>query len=297
MSYTFAANGASNTKVSFFLLEIAFVNGTLRLTNADIDIATVAGAYSAGATPGAHTWLARSAGGGRSFVISSISAGIAETAGSEKIILDNADNYISAILFGAHNPAGAVVKVYEALFDPANLTTNKPDDVKLRLLRRVASMSLKADVRKREAEITLDPYVVLQSLVMGRRHLGPKCTFAYREAESCQATPTTGTATFTNGSTSVTSVSPALAATNCLVGATVTVGSVTGVVSANTTTTITLSSAWTGTTGASQSFGAIDASCDHTLTACSMPTKRSGTPANGNRDNFGGFVTIPATSL
>lgn len=296
MPYTFAANGANNSKVSFFLLEVAFPTVTMRLTNADIDLQTVAGTYDAGATPGAYTWKARSAGGGHYFSVASLSAGIAETAGMEKIILDNADNYFSSVLFAGPNPAGSVVKVYEALFDPNNITTNKPTDVKLRLLRRIAALSFKADPRKREAEITLDPYVVLQSLVMGRRHLGPKCTFQYREAASCQATPTTGTATFTNGSTSITSVSPALAGTNSLAGATVTVGSVTGVVASNTTTTITLSSAWTGSSG-SQSFSAIDASCDHTLVACSMPTKRSGQPTNGNRDNFGGFVTIPTASV
>lgn len=230
MPYTFSANGASNTKVSFFLLEIAFPGGTLRLTNADIDLRTVAGTYDAGAAPGAQTWKARTAGGGRYFSVESISAGIADTAGQEKIILDNADNYFSGVLFTGANPSGSVVKVYEALFDPASITTSMPSDVKLRLLRRISTLALQADPRKREAEISLDPYVVLQSLVMGRRHLGPKCTFVYKEPASCQAT-----------------------------------GS--------------------------------DTECDHTLVACSMPTKRSGAPANGNRDNFGGFTTITSTSV
>jgi hypothetical protein len=30
--------------------------------------------------------------------------------------------------------------------------------------------------------------------------------------------------------------------------------------------------------------------CDHSLTACTMPDKRSGAPAGGNKDNFGGYV-------
>lgn len=190
MSFTFAVNGGSNAKVSFFLLEIAWPDGTWRLCNADIDLQTVTGTYDAGAVPGAHVWAARANVGGRYFQVKSISAGIATSSGLESILMDNADNVVSAILFASSNPAGSVVKVYEALFDPANIGTNKPNDVKLRLLRRVSQINLKPDPQKREAEITLDPYLALPSIVMARRHLGPKCTFIYKEPNSCQATGT-----------------------------------------------------------------------------------------------------------
>jgi len=122
-----------------------------------------------------------------------------------------------------------VVKVYEALFDPTSITTNKPADVKLRLLRRVAALELKADSRRREATITLDPYIGLASLVMARRHLGPKCTFTFKDMNSCRSDGT-------------------------------------------------------------------DTTCDRTLAACSIVTKRSGSPAGGNSSNFGGFVTIAAAT-
>jgi hypothetical protein len=62
-----------------------------------------------------------------------------------------------------------------------------------------------------------------------------------------------GTATFTNGSTSITSVSPVLPGTNSAVGWTVISGGVTATVSSNTTNTITLTANWTGA-GGSQSF-------------------------------------------
>jgi phage-related protein len=47
---------------------------------------------------------------------------------------------------------------------------------------------------------------------------------------------------------------------------------------------------------ACQSTG-TDTTCDRTITSCSLPTKRAGSPANGNRDNFGGFAMLPAITV
>jgi phage-related protein len=47
---------------------------------------------------------------------------------------------------------------------------------------------------------------------------------------------------------------------------------------------------------ACQSTG-TDTTCDRTITSCSMPTKRSGSPTNGNRDNYGGFPMLPSLQV
>jgi hypothetical protein len=182
MTVSYSANAGDSTKLAFRLIQIDFPGGTWRCTDADLPIVTVSGAYPGGGNPGAFTFPAE-----RGFAVEGITAGSALTAASERIVVDNTDNYFSAVAFNASTPVGCVAKVWECLFDPAGVTTNKPQDVKLRLLRRLSTINMRAG-DSRVAEITLDPYIQLQSLVMARRQLGPKCTFVYKDALSCQAT-------------------------------------------------------------------------------------------------------------
>lgn len=285
MTVSIAANAADSRIQTFLLVKLDFASGTVYWTNCDQPIVTGSPARTDCAP--AATWTPRPL----------RLSGVTSTQGQQSgamLELGNADLVLSAILFGATNPAGTPVHVWEAWFDPTT-TTAIPDDSTQLLEARIDQMRVKTTATIDTATIVLAAPVDFATRVFPRRRFTQKCSFIFKSA-ACQASDTSGTATFTNGSTSVTSVSPTLASVNCLVGATVKVGTFTGVVASNTTSAITLVANWGGS-GGSQSFTAGDIVCDGTLTACSLTTKRSGNPVGGNKDNFGGFPMLPAMGM
>jgi hypothetical protein len=128
------------------------------------------------------------------------------------------------------------------------------------------------ELRLRDCEITADLPVVID-----RNPNFPGISFDHSSVESSDLIVSnySGTGTFTATGTSVTGITPALAAVNALVGWTVQINGVVGTVASNTTTTITLNAGWGGSSGA-QTFRAqpanyaITINDDTVLTNCSF---------------------------
>jgi hypothetical protein len=178
---TFASNAADAEIVTFLLLEITWPGpNTTRFCNADLDILTNTGAYSAGGAPGAHAWDHS-----HPFTVSSLSSQIADSQVSDEITIANADQTFSALLLTGAQPTGSIVKIYEAIFDVATRTVY-PDDVKQLSLCRVSSLKLPADDTHRDAKIQLGPYYDFNARVQPAIKLSLKCTDTFKDASTCQ---------------------------------------------------------------------------------------------------------------
>lgn len=182
MTMTFASNAADAELVTFLLLELQWPGGTVRYCNADLDILTAAGTYPAcpSSFASAYTWDHS-----HPFAVSGLSSQLVDSQSSDEIVIANADNLLSAVLLTGTQPTNSVVKIYEAIFNIANVTV-RPDDVKLLALCRVAALNLPADDTHRDAKIQLGPYFDFNARVLPATKLSITCTDTFKDPKTCQ---------------------------------------------------------------------------------------------------------------
>lgn len=218
MTVSIAANATDQRIQTFLLVQLDLPSGAVYWTNCDMPLTTAAPTRTDQAP--AATWTQRP------LRLSAVTSQQGSISGAQ-LDLGNADLVMSVALFGATNPIGVGVHVWEGWFDPAN-TGAIPDDSTQLEEGRIDQLRIKTGTTD-IATIVIGPAVDFATRVFPRRRMTQKCSFLFK-GPACQSTGT-------------------------------------------------------------------DTVCDGTLTSCSLTTKRSGGPVGGNRDNFGGFPSLPAMGL
>ncbi len=184
MTYSIPNNAQDEQLEVFSLFEIAFPGGTVYWTDCDVPILW-----------NGHTWVPT--------VIEtpSIQSRHGEVQGLGSIVIGNADNALSAIVFAAPC-GGSILKIHVAWFDPANPSAI-PADVITKMVVRVARATLNVDETETNHSCTLElaPFIDFQTKTNWRTEATP-CPFRYQDFW-CQA-PLTATATTCDRTTSAT---------------------------------------------------------------------------------------------
>ena len=164
-------NAENDAIIAFYLVKIDFPSGTLYLTDSDLPVYTNAPVEVT--DPPAQEWTSTG------FRLDSLTSRQGDV-GGVVLSIDNADNFYSAIIFGA-NVAGSVVTIWEAWLNPSAGTTI-PAGAKRQAVARIQTPKIASGV----AVFALGPYMDFPSKVIPRRKLTPKGTASYKDAV-CQS--------------------------------------------------------------------------------------------------------------
>jgi len=172
MTYSIANNANDQVVKTFLLVQIDFEE-TVYWTDCDIPIVTTGGEGDAPAARWEPTGIK----------VSGITTRQSDS-NLASIEIQNADNFMSAIMFSTSSPVGARARVYEAWFDPTK-TSAIPDDTKLLLdgLCGGPELSRSGDT----ATATLRALRgLLGSRVIPRRKVVDLCMFDFKGSVGCQ---------------------------------------------------------------------------------------------------------------